>query len=144
VFEELFRKLKDCGQARYEAGSGFIRVFPATRGGFPVRIEWVWDTHFTVFLDGWHQDFDSYEDAARCFALAASGRYRLKTRSKGGFRFRWTVEYWEGSDWVEDATTTTLFYPFWRPTSTDYLRNDLHCGDAMDMSRPAWNLAASS
>jgi hypothetical protein len=144
MFEELLRKLNDCGQVRYEAGADFIRVLPTRPVGFPVKIEWVWGTHFTVFLDGWHQDFDSYEEAVRCFTLAVSGHYRLKTRSKGGFRFRWTVEYWDGSDWVEDSTSTDLFYPFWKPTSTNYLRNHLHCGDATDMSRPVGNLAVTS
>ncbi|MBI3476413.1 MAG: hypothetical protein HY010_11825 [Acidobacteria bacterium] len=144
MFEDLLEKLKKCDQVPYETGQHFIRIPPTSSAGFSIVIEWIWDTHFTVFLDGWHQDFDTYQEAVRCFALAVSGHYRLKTRSKGGFRFRWTVEYWDGSDWVEDSTTTDLFYPFWKPTSTNYLRNDLHCEDAMDMSRPAWNLAAAS
>ncbi len=144
MFDELVQKLKQCQQANYEAGQTYIRVLPSGPKGFPVMIEWVWGAHFNVFLDGWHQDFETYQEAVRCFALAVSGHYRLKTRSKGGFRFRWTVEYWDGTDWVEDSTTTDLFYPFWKPTSTSYLRNELHCGDARDMSWTAGNLAAVS
>jgi len=144
MFDELIEKLKHCDGVNYEIGENFIRVFASAPKGFPVMIEWVWDTHFTVSLDGWRQDFDTYQEAVRCFALAVSGRFRLKTRSKGGFRFRWTVEYWDGSSWVEDTTTTDLLYPFWKPTTTNYLRNDLRCGDTTDVSRPAWNLAAAS
>ena len=91
MFDELVQKLRQCPQADYEIGETFIRVFAGGPKGFPVMIEWLWDTHFTVFLDGWHQDFVTYQEAVRCFALAVSGHYRLKTRSKGGFRFRWTV-----------------------------------------------------
>jgi hypothetical protein len=28
-----------------------------------------------VFLDGWHEDFESYEEAVSCFARAAAGGY---------------------------------------------------------------------
>ena len=140
MFEGLLQKLNDCGQVRYEAGAYFIRTLAITPEGFPVKIEWIWDTHFVVFLDGWHQDFDSYEQAVRCFTLAATGHYRLKTASKGSFHFRWTLEYWDGSGWVEDSTITDLFYPFWKPTTTNYLRNDLHCEDVAGESRPAWRL----
>lgn len=130
MFEDLLEKLKSCNHAQYETGQHFIRIFPTARLGFSVMIEWIWDTHFTVFLDGWHQDFDSYEEAVSCFVRAVAGGYRLKARRKGGSPFRWTVEYWDGSRWVEHSTMTNLFYPFWKPTTTNYLRNDLHCGDA--------------
>lgn len=132
VFEELLEKLKNCDHVPYETGPGFIRVLPTGGTAFPVMIEWIWDTHFTVFLDGWHQDFDSYEKAVSCFILAVSGSYRLKTRSKDRFHFRWTVEYWDGSRWVEGSTVSDLFYPYWKPTTTDYLRNDVHCAEAHD------------
>ena len=135
MFEDLLQKLNHCGQVEYETDGYFIRILPTTPVGFPVKMEWIWDTHFTVFLDGWHQDFDSYEEAVRCFTFGVSGAYRVKTKSKGRFRFRWTLEYWDGSGWVEDSTITDLFYPFWKPTATTYLHNDLHCEDLADASR---------
>lgn len=135
MFEGLLQKLNDCGQVRYEAGAHFIRTLAITPEGFPAKIEWIWDTHFAVFLDGWHQDFDSYERAVRCFTLAATGHYRLKTASKGSFHFRWTLEYWDGSGWVEDSTITDLFYPFWKPTTINYRHNDWHCEAMADVSR---------
>ena len=144
MFEDLLEKLKKCDQVQYEAGQHFIRILPTSPAGFSLAMEWIWDTHFTVFLDGWHQDFDSYEEALSCFTRAAAGHYRLKARSKGSSPFRWTVEYWDGSCWVEHSTTTNLIYPFWKPTTTRYLRNHLHCGATPDASPSAWSLAAAS
>ena len=145
MFEDLLEKLKNCDQVQYEAGQHFIRILPTSPAGFSLTIEWIWDTHFTVFLGGgWHEDFDSYEEALRCFTRAAAGDYRLKARSKGSFPFRWTVEYWDGSSWVEHSTTTNLIYPFWKPTTTKYLRNHLHCQGTPDPSPSAWSLAAAS
>ena len=142
MFEDLLQKLDDCGQIQYEADPHFVRILPATPVGFPVRIEWIWGSHFTVLLDGWHEDFESYEEAVRCFTLAATGQYRLKTASKGSFHFRWTLEYWDGLRWIEDSTVTDLFYPFWKPTTTKYLHNELHCEDTADALRPIWKLNA--
>lgn len=93
MFEELLEKLKECSQVRYETGEYFIRILPTSPTGFSLTIEWIWDTHFAVLLGGWCEDFDSYEDALICFTSAASGGYRLKTSSKGNFRFQWTAEY---------------------------------------------------
>ncbi len=140
MLEDLVQKLNRCGQVQYETDGYSIRILPTTPAGFPVKMEWIWDTHFTVFLDGWHQDFDSYEEALRCFTLAASGHYRLKTASKGRFRFRWTLEHWDGSCWVKDSTITDLFYPFWKRTTTNYLRNHLRCEDMTHASRPTLEL----
>lgn len=134
MFEELVEKLENCGHVQYEADAYSIRILPTTPVGFPVMIEWIWDTHFAVLLDGWRQELDSYEDAVTWFTLAASGAYRLKTRSKGHVRFRWTLEYWDGCHWVEGTTQTDLFYPFWKPTVTNYQRNDLHCHDTTNVS----------
>ena len=61
-------------------------------------------------------------------------RYRLKTESKGSCRFCWTLEYWDGSGLVEDPTITDLFYPFWKPTTTNYRHNDSHCEAMADVS----------
>lgn len=144
MFEELIDKLENCPNVHYEAGVHFIRILPTRLVEFPVMIEWIWGTRFMVHLDGWHQDFDSYAEAAKCFMLAASGRYRLKTGNKGGQRFRWTVEYWDGSRWVEDSTTTDLFYPFWKPTTSGYLRNQLLPVDLPEVAPVVWSMAAGS
>jgi len=143
MFEELLEKLNECGQVRYKTGDCFIRIPPTTPAGFSLMIEWIWDTHFAVLLDGWRDDFDSYEDALICFISAASGGYRLKTSSKGSFRFRSVAEDWDGSRWVERSTTTEPFYPFWTRTTTSYLRNDLQCGGSPNLTAPAWRLTAN-
>ena len=74
MFADLLEKLKHCDDLGYEVGRHFIRIHPIAGAGFSVMIEWIWDTHFTV-LDGWHEDFESYEEAVSCFARAASGGY---------------------------------------------------------------------
>ncbi len=93
MFDELVQKLRQCHQADHEVGQTFIRVLPSGPKGFPVMIEWVWGAHFTVFLDGWHQDFDTYQEAVRCLrspSRATTG-LRLGARAASAFVGRLSI-----------------------------------------------------
>jgi hypothetical protein len=125
MFDEIINKLKEYPGAEYKIGEDFVRVFPGSPGGFEVTIEQVWENHFTVFFDGWHQAFFDYEKALACFFMGLSNRYRLKTQAKGGSRFLWSLEYLEGADWRQMSSTQRFIYQFWKPSVITYLQNDL-------------------
>ena len=125
MFDQIIEALKECAQAEYVIGKDLIRVLPGTPEGFEVIIEQIWDNHFIVSFDGWHEDFFSYEKALACFFMGLSNRCRLKTQEKDSSRFQWTLEYLEGADWREGSSCQRLIRQFWKPSVTTYLQNDL-------------------
>jgi hypothetical protein len=125
MFDEIIEKLKEYPGARYEVAEDHIRVLPGTREGFEVKIEQIWENHFTVSFDGWHEEFFDYEKAADCFLMGLSDRCRLKTEEKGGSRFHWTVEHLDGEEWRELSSTQRFLHQFWKPSVTSYLQNAL-------------------
>jgi hypothetical protein len=125
MFEDIIEKLKESPTARYEVAEERIRVLPVTREGFEVMIEQIWENHFTVSFDGWHEEFFDYEKAAACFLMGLSNRCRLKIQEKGGSRFQWTLENLDGEEWREQSSTQRYIHQFWKPLVTSYLQNDL-------------------
>ena len=125
MFDDIIEKLKESPAVRYEVAEERIRVLPATREGFEVMIEQIWENHFTVSFDGWHEEFFNYEKAAACFLLGLTNRCRLKIQEKGGSRFQWTLENLEGKEWREQSSTQRYIHQFWKPPVTSYLQNDL-------------------
>ncbi len=125
MFDDIIEKLKENPGTRYEVTEERIRVLPATREGFEVMIEQIWENHFTVSFDGWHEEFFNYEKAAACFLLGLTNRCRLKIQEKGGSRFQWTLENLEGKEWREQSSTQRYIHQFWKPPVTSYLQNDL-------------------
>ena len=125
MFDEIIKTLRECPHAEYKLGEDLIRVLPGTPDGFEVAIEQIWEDHFSVSFDGWHEDFFSYEKALACFFMGLSDRCRLKIQEKGGTRFHWTLEYLDGIEWREGSSTQRFIHQFWKPSVTSYLQNDL-------------------
>jgi hypothetical protein len=125
MFDEIIQELKEYPGARYEVAEDRIRVLPVTQDGFEVTIEQIWEDHFTVSFDGWHEEFFDYRKAVDCFLMGLSDRCRLKTQEKGGSRFQWTVEHLDGEEWRELSSTQRFLHQFWKPSVTSYLQNAL-------------------
>jgi len=125
MFDQIIQKLSEIPGAGYRVGQDLICVLPRTPEGFEVKIEQIWENHFTVSFDGWHEEFFNYEKAVDCFFMGLSKRCRLKTEEKGGARYQWTLEYLDGEEWREKSSTRRLIHPFWKPSVTSYLQNDL-------------------
>src|SRR5258708_19356805 len=98
MFDDIIEKLKESPGARYEIAEERIRVLPATREGFEVMIEQIWENHFTVSFDGWHEEFFDYEKAVACFLLGLTNRCRLKIQEKGGSLFQCTLTHFARKD----------------------------------------------
>jgi len=124
MFEDIVAELGKT-QAEYRLAENRLRVSPNRPDGFETVIRRAGDEGYEVYLDDWHEFFESYEEASRCFLFALSGRCRIKRMLKGTFPFRWTLEALTGSQlWEEESTTGLLFYPFWRRTKVTHLQND--------------------
>ena len=134
MFDEITEKLKKYPGAKCKIGEDFVRVLPGTSDGFEVLIEQIWENHFTVSFDGWHEEFFDYEKALACFFMGLSNRCRLKIQEKGGSPFQWTLEHLDGADWRPMSSTQHLIHQFWKTPVVTYLQNDLIHDSAQDRS----------
>jgi hypothetical protein len=124
VIEELAERLKNIPGARYEVEGDSITVLPTSPDGFTVSAVKNGDG-YTVFFNGWHEDFESAEETVTVFGLGLSDECRLREYRRGSFVYRWTVEFLEDGQWEEQSTTGLLLFPFWRRPQMRYLQNGL-------------------
>ena len=106
---------------RYTEDGGTIVVHAPTPDGFDVSIS----EDLIVGYDGWHEHFDTPEQALECFAFGFSDQCRLKITYRGNFACKWTLESLVDGQWVEDSTTGLFFFPFWRTPRVEYRQNGL-------------------
>jgi hypothetical protein len=123
-FAEIRNRLAGRPGLRIEEKNGCIEAIPDDEGGFPVSL-FDEGNHFTVGYGGWHEQFESVEDAVECFGFGLSERCRLKSFLAGSSEYKWTVEYLNDGAWTEDRTVGLIFYPYWRKRHIIYRQNGL-------------------
>ncbi len=106
---------------RYTEKNGTIVVHALSPNGFDVSIS----EDLTVRFDGWHEHFDSPEEALECFVFGLSDHCRLKITLRGNSPCKWTLESLEEGKWIEDSTTGLLIVPFWRAERIEYRQNNV-------------------
>ncbi len=122
--EEIKTRLRKFPRVEYESDSSSISVLPTSDAGFTVMLE-VGDGVYTVYYNGWHEDFEDAAEAFNCFSFGLSAECRMKEYRRGKFAYRWTIESKEGDGWVVDSTTALVIFPFWKRKEVVYLQNDL-------------------
>jgi hypothetical protein len=123
IISEILERLRDRNPSlsvRVEGAT--LTVDPGIPEGFAV---WFHDggEKYTVGFDGWHEHFDSLEEALDCFAFGLGGDCRLKVAFRRSFPYRWTLEVKENGGWREESTVGLLLFPFWRRSRTIYRMN---------------------
>jgi hypothetical protein len=122
--EEIKTKLRKYPHVKYETKGPSISVLPTSDGGFTV----VFDSapgRYTVFFNGWHEEFNSVDEALDCFAFGLSDACRLREYRRGTFAYRWVVESKQHGQWLADSETGLLIFPFWKRSYVVYLQNNL-------------------
>jgi len=117
-------KLQKYPQVKFEENENSISIFPLTDDGFTVTLI-VGVDDFTVHFNGWHENFENEEKALNCFAFGLSNECRLKEFRRGSEPYKWTLEYEEDGDWIEDSTVGQFISAFWKKETVHYLQNDL-------------------
>ena len=101
-----------------------LSIEPENSSGFRVELR-DYSTKFLVYLDGWHTDqFNTYEDAAKCFLFGLTAAARLLVKQRGRWRYWWNFETFADGVWAGIEITVLLFFPFWRRKKVYYLQND--------------------
>lgn len=124
IIEDIKRRLVKYPHVKYRVSENSITILPTSERGFEISFFADSET-FTVFFEGWHEEFEDREAALECLAFGLSTDCRLKADSRGRFPYRWTVEFREDQKWKEEGTTALFFFPFWRRKTEQFLQNDL-------------------
>ena len=124
LIDEIKAMLSKYPNIRYESSASSIKVSPLSDDGFEVLLT-VNREGYTVFFNGWHEEFIDQDDALNCFAFGLSDECRLKEYRRGRFPYKWIVESRENGKWIGDSTTGLLLFPFWKKAEVRYLQNHL-------------------
>jgi hypothetical protein len=124
TIERIKNKLKKYPQLIFRVEGNKISVEPLSSTGFTV---WLIenDPGFTVGFDGWHEEFDSQDEAINCFGFGLSVECRLKVVMRGNMQCSWTVQSKSGDEWIDDSTTGLFLIPFWKKKKVEYLFNPI-------------------
>jgi hypothetical protein len=126
--EVIKDKLRKYPHVRYEVTEHSVTVFPTSENGFEVSMyvgERPSQERFSVFYNGWHEEFSDEEEALECFAFGLSSDCRLKECRRGSKAYKWTVEFRRDGVWNDGGTTGLIFVQFWKRKHERYLQNNL-------------------
>jgi hypothetical protein len=127
AISEIKAKLVKYPKARYIEEPTSIEVQPEDESGFPVSLH-VNDDSFTVHFAGWHEHFDSQDEALNCFVFGLSEACRLQVVYRGSTPTKWILEHQSEGSWIKDSETGLIFFPFWRARRIVHLQNRLWLG----------------
>jgi hypothetical protein len=124
AIEEIKAKLANYPSVRYTESPSSIEVQPQDESGFAVSLH-LDNGGFAVHFEGWHERFDSKDEALNCFAFGLSPSCRLTIIYRGSTPTKWIVESLENGSWVEDSEVGLIFFPFWRARRRVHKKNGL-------------------
>lgn len=108
---------------RFTENENSIRIHP-NDGGFEVGVS-INPGTFTVFFEGWHEDFQDEDKALKCMRFGLSQSCRLRVFRKGKVDYHWIVESLNGKEWLQDSEVGLLIFPFWKIKQERVLQNRL-------------------
>lgn len=114
--------LDDYPEMKYHATDLNVSVPASDDTGFEVNL--VVDAEgIRVYYAGWHEEFDTMEEAFRCFIYGLSQFCRLQVALRGNYGYMWVMEKYEDGQWYQDSSTSLFIYPFWRKKKCTTLQN---------------------
>ena len=122
--EELIEKLERRRDLAWTRVPGGVRIEPPSPEGFAVEVH-EGETEWTVFLGnaGFHEAFDTGEEALQFVAWCYSGEARVREIWRGDTPSWSALEAREGDGWRRESSTRFIFVPFWRQRREVVLEN---------------------
>ena len=125
AIDRLVAKLARYPEADITRSGSSISIRPPGDAGFTVQLL-VDANGYTVFFDGgWHEQFDTEDEAIKCVGFGLSSFCRLAVTYRGSTPCSWAVQSLQGGDWKTDSLTGLLIFPFWRRPRIVFKQNDL-------------------
>ena len=122
AIQKIKAKLSAYPDVQYSESANGIEVHPRDRSGFTVGLR-ILTSGFTVYFEGWHDEFTSEDEALNCFAFGLSPKCRLAVVLRGNTETKWVVESLENGVWTADSETGLLLQPFWHSARVEYRQN---------------------
>lgn len=123
--DQLVARLAKYPEADVTRTDDSISIRPPGDGGFSVQLIVDADRYTVVFDGGWHEEFDTEEEAVKCVGFGLSSSCRLAVTYRGSTPSSWAVQSRQEDDWKTDSVTGLLIFPFWRRPRVVYKQNDL-------------------
>ena len=124
IRQQVRDRLSRCPDVHFVEGPDGIKVRPSDPSGFEVGV-WTARGGYTVYFDGWHEEFTSEEEVLECVAFGLSQSCRLAVALRGSYATTWTVEALEDDTWTPLSVTGLFLQPFWRRVHVEYRSNRL-------------------
>ena len=120
----LIEKLHRHPELAYSEISGGVRIEPPSSSGFAIELRRD-DKEWTVSLGnaGFHEQFNSGEEALNFIAWCYSGAARVREVWRGSFAQSAVLEVHENGAWWLVSETVFIFVPFWRRRREVVLEN---------------------
>lgn len=99
AIRSLEEKLAKHPGIRFTSGDGWIEIPAQSDDGFTIRLEASADSR-TVYFEGWHEHFDTDEEALECAAFGLTDACRLAVTYRGDTATSWTVQSRGTNDWT--------------------------------------------
>lgn len=124
AIDKLLGKLAKYPAAKVTRKDRSITIEPQDDVGF--RVELVAEQgHCTVFFDGWHEEFESEEEALDCVGFGLSPACRLAVTYRGPFPYKWSPQHRVDGEWRTESVTGLFLVPFWWRRRVVYKQNHL-------------------
>jgi hypothetical protein len=124
--DTLLAKLRERGDLAFTTTRAGVRIEPPDPSGFSVTFVAGEDASgATVFLGegGYHEHFDTGEEALEFVAWCYSGEARIRESWRGNLPAKVKLEAQRDGVWTECGTWGLLFTPFWRRKTERVLHN---------------------
>lgn len=110
--DELVDRLAKHPELRFTATATAVEIESPTPEGFAVSLH-VSESKYIVSFEGWHEHFESGEEALNCVVFAYSGCCRLAVTFRGRIPVKWAMESCDDGRWSADSEVGHFFVPFW-------------------------------
>lgn len=122
LIDRVIKVLGEYPAVQFQRDGETVEVPPSSPDGFHVSISSERGTRLVSF-EGWHEDFDTDEEALNCFMSGLTPSVRLRVTRRGDRDHKWVLEIREGDRWNPAGAVGLIFFPFWRRRRIVTLQN---------------------
>ncbi|MFN8576669.1 MAG: hypothetical protein U0354_07415 [Candidatus Sericytochromatia bacterium] len=89
-----------------------ITIKPDGDNTFPITVI-IKDNKYSVYFKGWHENFNTEEEALDVFAFGLSEDCRLRVIVVKDIEYKWILEFKEKNKWIKNSEKNIGMFPLW-------------------------------
>jgi hypothetical protein len=127
---DIAERLSRFPATKAEVTSSSVAFIPSAPNGFSVKIVLLQRSppFYSVYYNGWHEEFAHPADARLAFAFGLSNICRLREFSRDGVAYRWIADFWTEKHWKPDWEIIRFLpvtFKLWQKPNVAHLQNTL-------------------